>query len=120
MTTSDLCERDDLPIGDTWLTPPFPLRYRPPASAQDAVKSADANLEYRTQTGNRESIPIQPFTIVTGHSLQPVAESIFRTHSVLSQWAPDIVQQSHFLSRPLEQRPNSHASNLARSVIFFA
>lgn len=39
------------------LIPPFlPPRYRPPASTEEAIKSADANLEYRTQPRHRASI----------------------------------------------------------------
>ena len=56
-----ICVRDPkMLIGYTWAdtASPPPLRYRPDASAQGAVESADANLEYRTETKDRESIHI--------------------------------------------------------------
>ena len=49
-----ICVRTEISIENVELT--LRLRYQPDASAQDAVKSADANLEYRTQTKDRESI----------------------------------------------------------------
>ena len=63
-----------MPIGNFRLT--CILRYQPATSAGDAVKSADANLEYRTQTRDRESIFIQAFPFLWPQSLKRNSELI--------------------------------------------
>lgn len=62
------------------------LRYRPPTSVQDTVGSAEASLEYRTQTRDREPISIQ-----TSPFYHPITQSEPRPHP----FTPRILSSQH-------------------------